>query len=372
MDLNLSPSRRRCPALSDLVPSLKKSSNNIRKDLICTVCGSAATGFNFGVITCMCCKAFFRRKALLGLSALQCRYLNEKCSINYKTRRDCSYCRLNKCFQVGMKKELILSDELKQIKREKILANRQQTLNSIHPIDSLHMKKYSRLNDSDLSFLTNIYNAYEDYTRLPMISYEKTEYNQLVHQPIKARIKFSHYNEHLEKSRIFLVNFFERLPEFKQLSNSEQQTLVQQNSRFLIRISFIETLNEVTSIWPAIDLLIRTIFGNDIINQFDSIIHIFKEQINDSLCIRLFLIISLFSMNQLSTNSIDTSKVYRIQEKYIELLWCYLKQRYTERAAYQYFSIMLRHTLHMQIIGHLADVRRTEIFTQNSFFPLND
>lgn len=30
---------------------------------MCAVCGSSATGYNFGVIACESCKAFFRRNA---------------------------------------------------------------------------------------------------------------------------------------------------------------------------------------------------------------------------------------------------------------------------------------------------------------------
>ncbi len=32
--------------------------------LVCLVCGDVARGWNFEVITCMSCKAFFRRNAL--------------------------------------------------------------------------------------------------------------------------------------------------------------------------------------------------------------------------------------------------------------------------------------------------------------------
>ena len=39
-------------------------------------------------------------------------------------RRFCKRCRLNKCFQIGMRKEYILTDEEKAQKRLKIEANR--------------------------------------------------------------------------------------------------------------------------------------------------------------------------------------------------------------------------------------------------------
>jgi len=39
-------------------------------------------------------------------------------------RRFCKRCRLNKCFQIGMRKEYILTEEEKAQKRLKIEANR--------------------------------------------------------------------------------------------------------------------------------------------------------------------------------------------------------------------------------------------------------
>ena len=38
--------------------------------LICRICGDVARGMNFGVITCMSCKAFFRRHALKDLVSI--------------------------------------------------------------------------------------------------------------------------------------------------------------------------------------------------------------------------------------------------------------------------------------------------------------
>jgi len=367
MDFVLVKKRDNSSGISNLSNNVRKSSAQ-HKDLICTVCGASATGFNFSAITCMCCKAFFRRNALFGLSALQCRYLTENCPVNIKSRRDCSYCRLKKCFQVGMKKELILTDEFKRIKREKILANRQMTLNSIRPIGSLMIKKNNlQLKELDLSYLTNIYNAYEEYCRLPLIRFEKNEYDFICQQPIKSRFKIQHYFDYYNKSESFLKNFFKCLPEFKQLSSDQQSSLTEHNMRSLTRISLIEIMNDQLLLCPAINPLIETLFGKYIIETSAIILHELKNQINDSICIRLLLIILLFTTCSTYYDHIDTLHIYKIQEKYTELLWLYLRQRYTELEACQKLSIMIRHCIHLQTIGHLADLKRAEIQQKQTF-----
>ncbi|XP_035774735.1 nuclear hormone receptor HR96-like [Anopheles albimanus] len=89
---------------------------------ICSVCGDKALGCNFNAITCESCKAFFRRNAL-SKKRFTCPF-NEKCEITIVTRRFCQKCRLEKCFQIGMKKEYIMSEEDKVMKRKKIEQNR--------------------------------------------------------------------------------------------------------------------------------------------------------------------------------------------------------------------------------------------------------
>ncbi|KAK6622360.1 hypothetical protein RUM44_002171 [Polyplax serrata] len=93
------------------------------REKVCKVCGDKALGYNFNAITCESCKAFFRRNALKN-KEFKCPF-NKKCEINSVTRRFCQLCRLLKCFEIGMRKEYIMSEDDKREKRMKIEKNRE-------------------------------------------------------------------------------------------------------------------------------------------------------------------------------------------------------------------------------------------------------
>ncbi|CAF2966032.1 unnamed protein product [Rotaria sp. Silwood2] len=92
----------------------------------CLVCNDAAVGINFGVLTCMPCKAFFRRNAVkLGTIDFICQEDGD-CPVAYESRRICNCCRLAKCFRVGMQKSLILSEAQRLARKELVQQNRQK------------------------------------------------------------------------------------------------------------------------------------------------------------------------------------------------------------------------------------------------------
>ncbi|CAI2358160.1 unnamed protein product [Caenorhabditis sp. 36 PRJEB53466] len=93
---------------------------------ICRVCGDKAFSYNFNVITCESCKAFFRRNANKE-KEIRCPF-NEQCEINMVSRRFCQRCRLTKCFSVGMKKEWIMSEEARLEKKQRVEENRERRL----------------------------------------------------------------------------------------------------------------------------------------------------------------------------------------------------------------------------------------------------
>ncbi|KAK7119766.1 hypothetical protein R3I94_021563 [Phoxinus phoxinus] len=71
----------------------------------CGVCGDKSSGKHYGVFTCEGCKSFFKRSIRRNLN-YTCRS-NRECQIDQHHRNQCQYCRLKKCFRVGMRKEAV-------------------------------------------------------------------------------------------------------------------------------------------------------------------------------------------------------------------------------------------------------------------------
>ncbi|XP_011310229.1 nuclear hormone receptor HR96 [Fopius arisanus] len=106
---------------------------------ICAVCGDRALGYNFNAISCESCKAFFRRNALKNKD-FRCPF-TENCKVTPVTRRFCQKCRLDKCFNVGMRKEYIMTEHDKELKRKKIEQNRAKKRPTSDTSKPLKMKR---------------------------------------------------------------------------------------------------------------------------------------------------------------------------------------------------------------------------------------
>ncbi|XP_058152435.1 nuclear receptor subfamily 1 group I member 2 [Dasypus novemcinctus] len=99
---------------------------------ICRVCGDKATGYHFNVITCEGCKGFFRR-AMKRNARLRCPFRKGTCEITRKTRRQCQACRLRKCLESGMKKEMIMSDAAVEQRRALIKRKKKERIGTQSP-----------------------------------------------------------------------------------------------------------------------------------------------------------------------------------------------------------------------------------------------
>lgn len=114
-----------------------------KKDKTCLVCGDKALGYNFNAVSCESCKAFFRRNAHKVIRG-RC---EGRCDITVESRSFCKKCRLAKCFTVGMRKDMILNDEQKQVRKQKIIINKLRKHGQLPPEDTYAASRQD-VNDS--------------------------------------------------------------------------------------------------------------------------------------------------------------------------------------------------------------------------------
>ncbi|KAB1260531.1 Nuclear receptor subfamily 1 group I member 3 [Camelus dromedarius] len=115
----------------------------------CVVCGDRATGYHFHALTCEGCKGFFRpchlgpshthllatipdpsrlrphRRTVNKSTALTCPFVGS-CKVSKAQRRHCPACRLQKCLDAGMKKDMILSAGALALRRARQAQRRAQ------------------------------------------------------------------------------------------------------------------------------------------------------------------------------------------------------------------------------------------------------
>ncbi|XP_073534102.1 retinoic acid receptor beta isoform X5 [Phyllobates terribilis] len=89
----------------ELVPSPPSPPPPPRVYKPCFVCQDKSSGYHYGVSACEGCKGFFRRSIQKNM-VYTC-HREKNCVINKVTRNRCQYCRLQRCFEVGMSKECI-------------------------------------------------------------------------------------------------------------------------------------------------------------------------------------------------------------------------------------------------------------------------
>ena len=77
----------------------------------CGVCGDVAKSYHFGGLSCDSCKAFFRRSVQNdNYLHFQCCHRGQ-CTISLSNRKSCQFCRMKRCFGIGMEKSWVMTEE---------------------------------------------------------------------------------------------------------------------------------------------------------------------------------------------------------------------------------------------------------------------
>uniref|UniRef100_A0A8C5DC75 Retinoic acid receptor gamma n=1 Tax=Gouania willdenowi TaxID=441366 RepID=A0A8C5DC75_GOUWI len=193
----------------EMVPSSPSPPPPPRVYKPCFVCQDKSSGYHYGVSSCEGCKGFFRRSIQKNM-VYTC-HRDKNCQINKVTRNRCQYCRLQKCFEVGMSKEAVRNDrnkKKKDVKEEVVLPESYELSGELEELVSKVSKAHQETFPSLCQLGKYTTNSSSDHrVQLDLGLWDK-------------------FSELSTKCIIKIVEFAKRLPGFTTLTIADQITLL--------------------------------------------------------------------------------------------------------------------------------------------------
>nr|XP_040049841.1 retinoic acid receptor gamma-A isoform X2 [Gasterosteus aculeatus aculeatus] len=193
----------------EMVPSSPSPPPPPRVYKPCFVCQDKSSGYHYGVSSCEGCKGFFRRSIQKNM-VYTC-HRDKNCQINKVTRNRCQYCRLQKCFEVGMSKEAVRNDrnkKKKDVKEELVLPESYELSGEleelVNKVSKAHKETFPSLGQLG-KYTTN--SSSDTRVQLDLGLWDK-------------------FSELSTKCIIKIVEFAKRLPGFTTLTIADQITLL--------------------------------------------------------------------------------------------------------------------------------------------------
>ncbi|CAF1368969.1 unnamed protein product [Adineta steineri] len=328
----------------------RKQSNTTNN--ICQVCGDHASIINYGALSCLSCRTFFRRNAHLAKEVIACRY-DGSCEVNMLTRKVCAACRLAKCRAVGMSSDLIRKDIPSTKRKSRESETESLAVMTVPQESALDLPDGNgrlHLVASDWTLISNVVHAFDAFSpvsevRRAIETLNASSFNQSLDVSQSLHLMSSFYNS--------LQSFISSIPDFKILTPSEQCSLFQRNMLGLLCIGGMYFMRE-SGIFdkPESEMLVLPLYGTEVIKHAKVIC----QQLNyDPIVFKLMLVALAFSSNcYMIQNPGNTDKdslllgTFRLlgsQNVYIELMWKYLMYRYDYQYSVNRFSNLIGQVL---------------------------
>ncbi|KAM9515116.1 LOW QUALITY PROTEIN: nuclear receptor subfamily 1 group I member 3 [Guaruba guarouba] len=236
------------PRGADAEPAVEK---------VCAVCGDHATGYHFHVMTCEGCKGFFRRSINKGVQ-FTCPF-SRSCPVTKAKRRQCQACRLQKCLDVGMRKDMIMPEEalrrpLRRQRRSALAAPgvsaEQQELIAL--LIAAHHHNF----DSSFSQFTHYRPAVRLYIPSPQSSPERggpPAWPEGADEEVLPDV-FSMLPHMADLSTFMIqqvINFAKEIPAFRSLPIDDQISLLKGSTLEICQIQFNTVFNAETNAWEC-------------------------------------------------------------------------------------------------------------------------
>ncbi|CAN0007730.1 unnamed protein product [Bubo scandiacus] len=204
----------------EMVPSSPSPPPPPRVYKPCFVCSDKSSGYHYGVSSCEGCKK----------SMVYTCHRDKNCQINKVTRNRCQFCRLQKCFEVGMSKEAVRNDRNKKKKEVKVEVKAESY--ELSPELEELVQKVSRAHQETFPSLCQL----GKYTTCGLTSESFYCPPPPIHPWTRTRALttgcswdlglWDKFSELATKCIIKIVEFAKRLPGFTALSMADQITLL--------------------------------------------------------------------------------------------------------------------------------------------------
>uniref|UniRef100_A0A8D0FI67 Nuclear receptor subfamily 1 group I member 3 n=1 Tax=Strix occidentalis caurina TaxID=311401 RepID=A0A8D0FI67_STROC len=226
------------------------------EEKVCAVCGDRATGYHFHVLTCEGCKGFFRRSINKGVR-FTCPFARS-CPVTKAKRRQCQACRLQKCLDVGMRKDMIMSEEA--LRQRRALRGQRRlargppaglTAEQQELIDIL-IAAHQRTFDSSFSQFAHYWPAVRLYVPSPRAQSPPS----LLDGPAEDVLPdvFSMLPHFADLSTFMIqqvISFAKEIPAFRTLPIDDQISLLKGATLEICQIQFNTVFNAETKAWEC-------------------------------------------------------------------------------------------------------------------------
>ncbi|XP_039219576.1 nuclear receptor subfamily 1 group I member 3 isoform X1 [Crotalus tigris] len=240
----------------------------------CGVCGDRASGYHFHVMTCEGCKGFFRRTVLKGIQ-FTCPF-TQSCLVTKAKRRQCQACRYKKCLAVGMRKDMIMSEEALYARRA-LRKRKLQKSPPILPVEPLEDHGLSPEQEQLIEILTEAHKKHFDSSFSPFIHYQPPV-RLHVHNPeaqgspesaFPSLYLLPSHEDNAEEvlPDVFsilplladlstfmiqqVIQFAKAIPAFRNLPMDDQISLLKGATLEICQIQFNMVFNEETNTWKC-------------------------------------------------------------------------------------------------------------------------
>ncbi|XP_069586100.1 retinoic acid receptor beta isoform X4 [Ranitomeya imitator] len=297
----------------ELVPSPPSPPPPPRIYKPCFVCQDKSSGYHYGVSACEGCKGFFRRSIQKNM-VYTC-HREKNCVINKVTRNRCQYCRLQRCFEVGMSKESVRNDRNKKKKE---------------PLKHDCIENYEMT--AELDDLTEKIKKAHQETFPSLCQLGKYTTNSSADQRVRLDLGlWDKFSELATKCIIKIVEFAKRLPGFTSLTIADQITLLKAACLdiLILRICTRYTPEQDTMTFSDGLTLNRTQMHNAGFGPLTDLVFTFANQLlpleMDDTETGLLSAICLICEDRQDLE--EPAKVDKLQEPLLEALKIYIRKR---------------------------------------------